>query len=145
MKDKAQLEVSIDRFQRGFWNKETIDRPPIGVAADRAWLPINYLREPFPRSEVVPSDVTQQLVRTDYEDSFVHRPVNSDDWMPYVAVWRGIPWLEAICGCAVRYSAGSLAPKNWVEVAEDLPETPIPANEQFPLLIIIDRKGPHAV
>jgi hypothetical protein len=131
MKDQAQLEASIERFWQGFWKKERVDRPPVGIAPDRVWLPINYLREPFPRTEVLPVDVTRQLVRTDYEDSFACRPVNSDDWMPYVAAWRGIPWLEAMCGCPVRYSAGSLAARHFVESVDDLPDVPIPANEQW--------------
>jgi hypothetical protein len=131
MKDPAQIEASIERYRRGFWNKESVDRPPVGIAADRTWLPINYLKKPFAREQLLPSDVTRDLVRTDYEDSFAERAVKSDDWLPYAAAWRAVPWLEAICGCPVRYSSGSLAPHRYVETTARLREIDIPANRQW--------------
>jgi len=30
MKTDSQLEASIERFQRGFWNRQTVDRLPSG-------------------------------------------------------------------------------------------------------------------
>jgi hypothetical protein len=80
MKSQAQLEASIERFRRGFWDRKTIDRPPVGVAPDRSWLPINYLKEPLLRGEVLPTDVTRDRVRTDYEDYAARRAVKSDDF-----------------------------------------------------------------
>lgn len=131
MKSKAQLEASIERFRRGFWDRKTIDRPPVGVAPDRSWLPINYLKEPLLRGEVLPADVTRDRVRTDYEDYSRRRAVKSDDWMPYVAPWRAVPWLEAMCGCRVRSSAGSLAAGRFVETADRLQSIAIPGNSQW--------------
>src|ERR1035437_7569090 len=106
MKSRAQLEASIERFRRGFWDRKTIDRPPVGITADRTWLPINYLKQSLPDGELLPAGVTRDRIRTDYEDSFADRAVTLDDFMPYVAAWRAVPWLEAICGCPVRSSAG---------------------------------------
>lgn len=114
------MQASIERYRRAFWNKGTTDRPPVGVAANRTWLPIQYLRAPFPRAELEPEDVSRALARTDYEDSFALRPVRSDDFMPYVAAWRAVPWLEAMCGCPVRYASGSFAPHRSIEHVEDL-------------------------
>jgi hypothetical protein len=131
MKDKGQLEESIERFRRGFWNRETLDRPPVGVAADRTWLPINYLKAPLPRQELQPEDVGPEIARTDYEDSFAARPVESDDLLPYAAAWRAIPWLEAMCGCPVRAAAGSLVPGRSAARIEDLTETPIPSRREW--------------
>jgi hypothetical protein len=131
MKSNAQLEESIDRFRRGFWAKETIDRPPVGIAADRAWLPINYLRKPLCGQELRPEDVGSELARTDYEDSFAARPVKSDDWLPYVAAWRAVPWLEAICGCPVRPAAGSLVPGRCVDRVEDLKAKPFAKSREW--------------
>ena len=48
------------------------------------------------------------------------RKVFTDDFIPYVAPWRAIPWLEAICGCPVHYSSGSLAPGQYVSDPDDL-------------------------
>ncbi len=127
----SQLEESIDRFRRGFWNRQSIDRPPVGIAADRTWLPMNYLRAPLSRPKLRPEDVGPDLARTDYEDSFAERLVNSDDWLPYVAAWRAVPWLEAICGCPVRTAAGSLVPGRCAERLEDLKETSLAKSREW--------------
>ena len=95
------MAESIDRFRRGLWNRESVDRPPVGVAPDRSWLPVKYLKADFLKDEVRPEDLTRSLVRTDYEDASFGRRVFSDDWLPYNAAWRAIPWLEAISGCHV--------------------------------------------
>ena len=106
MKDRARLEASIDRFRRGFWDRESVDRPPVGVLPDRAWLPVNYLHEPLNATEFRPNDVGPALAGTDYEDASAHRVVTGDDWLPWVAAWRAVPWLEAMSGCAVRAAEG---------------------------------------
>ncbi len=131
MKSRAQLEASVERFHRCFWDREATDRPPIGVVPSRAWLPIEYLRAPLGRDEVTPADPLEKTARTDYEACFAARPVESDDFMPYSAAWRAIPWLEAICGCRVRASAGSLAPGRFVAAAVDLDRLPIPASQAW--------------
>ena len=102
MKSPEQLSQSIDRFHRGFWDGSRIDRPPVGIIADAIFMPINYLRQEFKRLEIGPEDVTDQLCFTDYEVAASRRRVVCDDWMPFQAAWRAIPWLEAMCGCPVR-------------------------------------------
>ena len=120
IKDRAQLDASIDRFRRGFWNREAMDRPPFGVLPDRAWLPLLYLRGPLRASEFQPADIGPELARSDYEDAAEHRTVTLDDWMPWAAPWRGVPWLEAIAGCSVLAAQGSLAPGAWADSIEQM-------------------------
>lgn len=111
MKTEAQLAASIERFQHVFWDKQPGARPPVGVVNQGIYLPIQYLRQPFLRDEVEPADVRPERLMTDYEFGMANRPVNGDDWIPFAAPWRGIPWLEACCGCPVKFSTGSLAPE----------------------------------
>jgi hypothetical protein len=122
MKTSEQLLSTIDRFRRGFWLRERVDRPPIGVVPARTWLPIGYLKRPFEGTHVRPEDLSRELIRTDDEDAAIERRVFSDDWLPYRAAWRAVPWLEAICGCAVRYATGSLAPEPCAGSAAELAE-----------------------
>ncbi len=131
MKTTAQLSESIGRFQRVFWDKESGGRPPIGIVNTDIYLPVKYLRQPFSRPEVEPADVREETVRTDYEFAFAERPVNCDDLMPFIAPWRAIPWLEAWCGCPVRFSDGSLAPESACDSLEALAEAPLPAREDW--------------
>lgn len=131
MKTNAQLTASIDRFRRVFWEKKPDGRPPVGVVNTDIYLPVKFLRRPFPREHVEPEDVRPDLVMTDYEFAFANRPVNCDDWIPFAAPWRAIPWLEAWCGCPVRSSAGSLAPDHICDSADALGAAPIPAREQW--------------
>jgi hypothetical protein len=127
MKTQEQLIESIQRFQESFWDRTRIGRPPVGIYDESIFLPINFLRRPFPRSTVCPEDVNGHLVASEYEYSFANRPVSCDDYMSFSSPWRGIPWLEAACGCPVRYSEGSLAPGHFVESADQLAHLPIPA------------------
>ncbi len=129
MKSDSQLSESIERYRRVFWNREPHGRPPVGVVDTDVYLPIKYLRRCLARAHVEPVDVCSENVSTDYEFAFARRPVNSDDWMPFSAPWRAIPWLEAWCGCPVRYSKGALAPEPICRTAPDLERTPIPAND----------------
>lgn len=131
MKTPDQLEQSIDRFRRGFWLRERVDRPPLAVVPARTWLPIGYLKQPFERTHVAPQDLTRDLVRTDDEDAAIGRAVFSDDWLPYRAAWRAVPWLEAVCGCGVRYATGSLAPEPWAGSAEELAELAPPVDRAW--------------
>lgn len=128
MKHPDQVAESIERFRRGLWDRESVERPPVGVTPDRSWLPVQYLKAPFPRDEVRPEDVTPSLVRTDYEDASFGRRVFRDDWLPYNAAWRAVPWLEAISGCRVPYASGSLSGAHIVDRVEDLASLPIPAD-----------------
>jgi hypothetical protein len=128
MRTEARLLESIQRFQTNFWNKERADRPLVGVYDERVYMPINFLRRPFPRATVNPDDVTEDSVMTEYEYSFRNRSVSCDDFMAFSAPWRGVPWLEACCGCPVRFSEGSLAPAHFLETPDDFADLPIPAS-----------------
>lgn len=120
LKDQAQIAASIERFRASFWERRAGLRPPVAVVPERTWMPIGYLKRPFDGSHVQPADVTPALVRTDYEDGAIGRAVRSDDWLPYSAPWRAVPWLEAICGCRVRYATGSLAPEPCATSAQQM-------------------------
>jgi hypothetical protein len=106
MKTQAQLLESVQRFQESFWDRQSTDRPPVGIYDEGISLPINFLRRPFPRPTVCSEDVTGDLVATEYEYSFANRAVSCDDYMAFSAPWRGIPWLEAVCGCPFRWVCG---------------------------------------
>jgi hypothetical protein len=127
MRTEGQLRESIQRFQESFWDKKRADRPPVGIYDERIFMPINFLRQPFSQPTVTPEDVNNELVMTEYEYSFVNRAVSCDDFVAFSAAWRGVPWLEACCGCPVRYSEGSLAPGHFVESPAELVDLPIPA------------------
>ena len=127
MKTQAQLTESIQRFKETFWERKSNGRPPVGIYEEDIFLPIKFLRQPFTRSTVCPDDVNGGLVAGEYEHSFADQAVSCDDFMPFAAPWRGIPWLEAACGCAVQYSEGSLAPCHFIGSADELAYVSIPA------------------
>ena len=74
---------------------------------------------------------TAALVRTDFEDASFGRRVISDDWMPFSAAWRAVPWLEAVCGCGVPFAEGSLSAQHFVKDVQDLPGLPLPGNGEW--------------
>ncbi|MCC7407147.1 MAG: hypothetical protein IT442_03695 [Phycisphaeraceae bacterium] len=127
MKTPAQLEASIDRFRQRFWLRSGKGRPPVGVADSATFMPIAYLKKPFPRDHVEPNDVTHELVRTDYEHAAPRRRVFSDDEMPFCTPWRAIPWLEASCGCPVLYAEGSLRPDHVAPSMQAILDVKLPA------------------
>jgi len=133
MRSKAQLQETIQRFQDCFWDRKTSRRPVVGIYSDAVFLPINFLRRPFPRSLVKPEDVTPELAMTEYDYWFRNRDqdVSCDDQIAFSAAWRGIPWLEAWCGCPVHYAEGSLAPSHFVGSAEELETVPIPGENAW--------------
>lgn len=131
MKTAEQLRESIERFQRVFWNKQSEGRPPIGIVNTDIYLPVKYLRSPLPRPHVEPEDVRADMVMTDYEFAFAQRPVNCDDWMPFAAPWRAVPWLEAWCGCPVRFASGALGPDPVCASVEALAAAPLPARDEW--------------
>jgi hypothetical protein len=110
MKSPQQLLQSIERFRCGFWDRARIDRPPVGVVSEGIFLPIGYLRQKLAQAEVEPGDLNADLCMTDYEFAAADRKVTCDDWIPFNAAWRAVPWLEAMCGCRVRNASGSLGP-----------------------------------
>jgi len=127
MRSHAQLLESIHRWHAGFWKKERTDRPPIGVYKEEAYLPIRFLRRPFLHDTVGPTEVGDSLAMTEYEFAFARHSIPTDDFIFFSAPWRGIPWLEACCGCQVRFSEGSLAPASFVGSPKEFAEIPIPA------------------
>ena len=131
MKSESQLRDSIDRFRQVFWEKKSTGRPPVGVINSDIYMPVKYLRRSFLRGRIEPEDIRQDLIMTDYEFAFARRPVNIDDWMPFAAPWRAIPWLEAWCGCPVNYSGGSFAPGHIYKSIEDLTNAPIPSSDKW--------------
>lgn len=130
-KTSAQLAESIERFREVFWNKRSFDRPPVGVVNPEVFLPITYLRRPLDKPTLAPDDLTPELAATDYEFGFAQPAVTCDDWMPFSAPWRAVPWLEAICGCPVRCATGSLAPGHTVPSLAELANWPIPAQDAW--------------
>ncbi len=133
MRSEAQLRETIQRFQDCFWDKKTTRRPPVGIYNDAVFMPINFLRHPFPRLTVEPEDVTPKLTMTEYEYWFKDRDrnISCDDQIAFSTAWRAIPWLEAWCGCPVRYAEGSLAPAHFVESVEDLETVPLPGRNKW--------------
>jgi hypothetical protein len=128
MKSPQQLAESMERFRRGFWNRERTDRPPVGILSEGIFLPIGYLRQKFARAEVEPADLGDELCLTDYQFAASARKVFCDDWIPFNAAWRAIPWLEAMCGCRVRYASGALGPARVADGIDALGRMPIPAD-----------------
>lgn len=131
MKTPEQLAASIDRFRCAFWERRPTQRPPVGVAAEANWLPVTYLQQPFTKEFVAPLDVTPDLALPDYAAWARRRAVYSDDFLPFAAAWRAVPWLEAICGCPVRFSPGSLAPVACVDRTADLAALQFPARNDW--------------
>jgi hypothetical protein len=127
VKTLAQMDAAIDRFRTAFW-KRCAGRPPIGVAPSRSWLPISYLQnsDKLPLY-LQPGEIDGLGVSSDYADAARDRRVFIDDWVPYTAAWRAVPWLEAMCGCPVRCASGSLAPEHCVANVSLLEAWPIPA------------------
>ena len=131
MKTLDQLYESIDRFKHYFWYKEKLDHPPVGISSDGSNTPIVYLRKDFKGTQIFPEDVNAELCMTDYEYISLNRRVVSDDWMPWSAAWRAIPWLEAMSGCPVKYAYGSLAPEHYVHSLNTLLDIELPANKEW--------------
>jgi hypothetical protein len=131
VKSSAQLTESIERFRRSFWQRERLDRPPVGIVDERVFRPIEYLRQPLPSDRLAPSELKQGLCQTDYECASAHRRVFGDDWMPFNAAWRAIPWLEAMCGCPVLCASGSLAAGPIADCSEALQTLQLPADRRW--------------
>jgi hypothetical protein len=131
MRTESQLLETTQRFQAHFWNKERAKHPLIGIYDERVYLPIQFLRRSFSNPIVSPEDITEDRLMTEYEYAFTKRSVSCDDFLAFSAPWRGVPWLEACCGCQVQYAEGSLAPVHFVEAAEDWAALPIPAPNRW--------------
>jgi len=131
MKSSSQIAESIERFRSVFWDKDSKNRPPVGIVPSDIFLPIKYLQKPFTRQQLLPEEVHGLSIPTDYEFGFADSPISCDDFIPFTAAWRAIPWLEAICGCSVKYATGSLAAGSFAASADQLTEADIPANNEW--------------
>jgi len=131
MKSDEQLSQSVARFRHVFWDRNRTDRPPVGIVSDEVFMPIGYLRKKFDRPAVEPADLKADLCLTDYECASAHRKVFCDDWIPFNAAWRAIPWLEAMCGCRVRYATGSLGLASAADSRKGLRHLNVPADRRW--------------
>jgi len=127
----AHITESVERFRHSFWGKNTMDHPPVGVVCDGTLLPVNYLRKKFEGTELYPDDINDDLFLSDYDYTSRHRRVFSDNWIPFNSAWRAVPWLEALCGCPVRYASGSLAPGHCVDSPDALSAVDIPSGHAW--------------
>ncbi len=128
MRSEAQLTESIERFRESFWERWASDRPPLGVVRRDVYMPSLYRSQMLSGKDLQPEDVGPQTAMTDYEFGFAERAVSCDDFIAFSAAWRGVPWLEACCGCPVHCAEGSLASGAFVESLEQLAELPIPGD-----------------
>ena len=131
MKTPEQLAESIDRYRTAFWNRESGVRPPVGISSDDANTPIKFLHSPFTGNVLGPDEVNGDLYMSDYNYMARDRSVVSDDLMPFSSPWRAVPWLEAMCGCPVRYSYGSLAPGHNIGTPDALALADIPSDDRW--------------
>ena len=127
----SRLNESIARFQEGFWKRRCLERPPVGIVASDIWTPIKYLRETLPPGPLRPEQVGESLAVTDCQFDAARRRVFRDDWIPFSAPWRAIPWLEACSGCAVQHATGSLAAEPCVANFDELTKIELPADRAW--------------
>ncbi len=101
----SQSPESLLPRHEAFLRCAQVDRPLLG-----AWLGGYYPAEQFPRGHhawqvgrlLQPAEVCFDAFRDDYETLYrVHREAEDDFFYVASAYW-GIPWLEAILGCAVH-------------------------------------------
>lgn len=131
MKNSEQLSESIQRYDQVFWGKRSTGRPPVSIMGDDVYMPIQYLNKKLTQPVISPQDMEHDLSVTDYDFVSSHKAIANDDFIPFSSPWRAIPWLEAICGCPVRYATGSLAPGHFVRSLNELAEIELPANAQW--------------
>ncbi len=101
----SQSPESLLPRHEAFLRCEKVDRPLLG-----AWLGGYYPAEQFPQGHhswqlgqlLQPADVRFEAFRHDYEMLYrLHREAEDDFFYVGSAYW-GIPWLEAILGCAIH-------------------------------------------
>lgn len=131
VKSPQQLKESIERFKLGFWERRPTDRPPVGIVNEGVFLPIGYLRSPLRHQVLLPAQLQPGVFVTDYEFASSRQKVLCDDWIPFNAAWRAIPWLEAICGCPVHCASGSLAAGGIADSLNSLLQPPITAHTSW--------------
>jgi hypothetical protein len=100
----SQPPESLLPRHEAFLRCEKVNRPLLG-----AWLGGYYPAEQFPQGHhswrvgqlLGPTDVSFDAFRSDYESLYrMHREAEDDFFYVGSAYW-GIPWLEAILGCAI--------------------------------------------
>jgi hypothetical protein len=111
----SQPPESLLPRHEAFLRRARVDRPLLG-----AWVGGYYPADQFPQGHhawqvgqlLQPADVCFDAFRNDYETLYrVHREADDDFFYVGSAYW-GIPWLEAILGCAVHVGETSC----WAEM-----------------------------
>jgi hypothetical protein len=111
----SQSPESLLPRHEAFLRCANVDRPLLG-----AWLGSYYPAEQYPQGHrswqvgqpLQPGEVSFEAFRGDYETLYrLHREAEDDFFYVGSAYW-GIPWLEAILGCAVHVGATSC----WAEM-----------------------------
>ncbi len=101
----SQPPESLLPRHEAFLRCAKVDRPLLG-----AWLGGYYPAEQFPQGHhcwrvgqlLQPTDVRFDIFRSDYETLYrMHREADDDFFYIGSAYW-GLPWLEAILGCAIH-------------------------------------------
>lgn len=104
MVNKARFEETklIDRCRR-FWNREPVQQPLVGVLIDRLH-PLQDFRTDSDKQEVVPSDVTAESFAAECERRHQASEATKGDAVFVAYPTIGLPWLEGILGCPVRFN-----------------------------------------
>jgi len=111
----SQSPESLLPRHEAFLSRATVDRPLLG-----AWVGGYYPADQFPQGHhawqigqlLRPADVCFDAFHSDYETVYrMHREAEDDFFYVGSAYW-GIPWLEAILGCAVHVGETSC----WAEM-----------------------------
>ncbi len=101
----SQSPESLRPRHDAFLRCAKVDRPLLG-----AWLGGYYPAEQFPRGHrswqpgqvLQPADVRFEAFRSDYETLYRRHREAEDDFFYVGSAYWGIPWLEAILGCAIH-------------------------------------------
>ena len=111
----SQSPESLLPRHEAFLRRERVDRPLLG-----AWMGGYYPAEQFPQGHhswqagqlLQPTDVCFEAFRNDYETVYRTHQEADDDFFYVGSAYWGIPWLEAILGCAVHVGETSC----WTEM-----------------------------
>lgn len=101
----------------------SVDRPLLG-----AWVGGYYPADQFPRGHatwrsrqvLTPADVRCPLFREDYEQLYDSHRAADDDFFYVGSAYWGIPWLEAILGCAIVAGTNNCWAEPWLQHPQDI-------------------------
>ena len=103
------------RRWRGFWQREAVDRPLLGAAFE---MPIPTEALPSGESRLAPKDLNLEAYMAACDQAWEETRHLRGDAIWAAAPFQGLPWMEAICGCGIVHSGGSL----WAEPITQEPE-----------------------